>query len=320
MVILWILVILTILAVSIGRRVSLDLRLSRYQADRLKAYCLTRAGIQRAIAELDIDTSQNKYDTLSESWSTGIDPAAKPIFENIEIQEGSGETFTVKTSDEDGKIDINTVSPKFPELLVALLKELKIEEEDAQQLTNYIRIWRGDAGLQTDSYSENFKKSPFIVPEELIVILESFYQSKGEENPQQKARETFDALKYLVTVYPLGQDAKININTASETVLTILARSIAETEEEKNSVNTFVEKILALRNQQPDKGFQSLDGITVEGVGSEYDNILTRLKLNLSVQSNYFKVDSTGNAIKIARKITAVYNRADKKIVYWHQD
>ncbi len=328
MISLWILAIITILAVSIGHRVSLALRLSSYQQDRIKAYCLSRAGIQRAIAELEKD-NQNQYDSLSEPWSTGIDPATNQLmFANIEIEEGSGEAFTVGYRDnddkyicmvdEESKININTASEK---LLVTLLTELNMEEEDAKSLPNYIRIWRGDSdsSIPPERVYEYFKKKPFIVPEELILVLESFYQSKEEESYQQKAQETFGALKYLITVCP---NTKININTASEAVLTIFARSVAESDEEKNSVDIFVEKIRTLRNQQPNKCFQSLDAITVEGVGSEYENLLNRLKTNLSVQSNYFKIGSTGNAGKVAKKINAVYNRQDqdKQIVYWHQN
>lgn len=331
MIILWILLILTILAVSIGHRVSLALRLSRYQGDRMKAYCLAQAGIQRAIAELEIDASQNQYDTLSEAWSTGIDPATnKPCFEDIEIVGDSQETFTLKSpydadtyfpiTDEERKININTASDK---LLLALLKGLNIEDTDAQQITNYIRIWRGDSGpnLQPDNYSENFKKGPFIVPEEVILILESFYQSKGEENYQQKAHETFDALKYLVTVCPT---TKININTASRAVLTIFAKSAAIPADQQ-FVDGLITKVINFRTGdkgpfKADADISDSSDFYANDLTSDEKGIFNDMQSSLAVKSDYFDIGSTGNAGKISRKITAVYSREAKKIVYWHQD
>jgi len=49
---LWILVILAMLSVSIGHRVSMALRLSRYQKERLMAGYLAKAGINIAIGEI----------------------------------------------------------------------------------------------------------------------------------------------------------------------------------------------------------------------------------------------------------------------------
>lgn len=37
------------------------------------------------------------------------------------------------------------------------------------------------------------------------------------------------------------------------------------------------------------------------------------------VQSDNFLIEVTGNVSTIKSKITAVYNRKDKKILYWHE-
>lgn len=333
MITLWILVILTILAVSIGHRVSLALRVSRYQQDRLKAYCLARAGTQRAIVELENDKNE-EYDSLSDTWSTGIDPLTnRQFFENIEIQEGSGETFSLKypyekdsyscMMDEESKININTASEQ---LLLTLFKELNMADADAQQLTNDIRIWRGDnePRLGADAaYYRNFKKKPFVVPEEIIVILENFYQNKSEDNYQRKAQDMFEVIRYLITTYPYEGDAKININTASERVLTILAKSVADPAEEQ-FVDGLITKIINFR--RGDKG-PFKEGVALSDFKNNElrddkgQNIFGDMAGSfLTVQSNYFAIGSTGNAGRISRKITAIYNRRDKKIVYWREN
>jgi len=332
MISLWILAIITILAVSIGHRVSLALRISSYQQDRIKAYCLARAGIQRAIAELEKDKDMNQYDSLSESWSTGTDPVTNnPLFENIEIEEGSGQTFTLRYPydkdtyfcmvDEESKVNINTASPG---LLLTLLKALNMEAADAQRLTNYIRTWRGDSDstIPIEDVYKYFKKKPFIVPEELILILESFYQSKEEENYQQKAQEAFDTLKYLITVYPT---AAININTASSAVLTIIANSVAIQREQP--VDGLINKIINFRkgDSGPFTGTNITDFSNGLTTGDE-QNLFSKMKssptlaLTLAVNSDYFDIGSTGNAGKLAKKINAVYNRPGKTIVYWHEN
>lgn len=323
--------ILTILAVSIGHRVSLALKLSRYHRDKLKALYLAKAGVNRAIVELEKD--QNEYDSLDETWSRGHDTTGKSLFENVELREGSGETFTVKylydkekdtylcMADEERKININTGSNN---LLVALLMECsdsKFDVTQAEELAGDIRIWRGEnvGGINPDAeYYENFKKAPFINIEELVIVLEHFFQNKDGQNYQNEAQEVYKNIKDLITVYPLSATAQINVNTASWAVLTILTNSVANSDE-KNSVAGFVNTIIELRDNQPNKAFENVVDITVGGAGSDYQNLLNKLKPSLTVQSGNFLIAVTGNVSTIKSKIRAVYNRNNKKILYWHE-
>ncbi len=117
----WVLLILVVLAISLGHRSSIALRLCAYQRDSLKASYLAKAGIKQAILQLKEDAITGpSYNSLKSIWSTGIDPlTSKPLFENVEIKDGSGEKFTVRypyddkkylcMMDEERKININKV-------------------------------------------------------------------------------------------------------------------------------------------------------------------------------------------------------------------
>ena len=143
---LWILATLTILAVGIGHRVSMALRLSRYQRDKFKALYLARAGLNRAIAELEKDTT-NDYDTLNESWVNN-----EEAFKRIVLNDNQSEFATVSYGtldeysnpktvygvvDEERNININT-APK--ELLVELLDKKGIS--NPSDIANNICAWR----------------------------------------------------------------------------------------------------------------------------------------------------------------------------------
>ncbi len=65
---LWTLVILTLLALGLGRRVSLEISLAGFDRDKLKALELAKAAIEKAILEKQNDTVVS-IDALSESWA-----------------------------------------------------------------------------------------------------------------------------------------------------------------------------------------------------------------------------------------------------------
>lgn len=340
MISLWILAILVVFAIGLGHRASINLKLARYQRDRLKAYYLAKAGICKAIVELEKD--QNGYDTLGETWSTGRDLTGKTLFENVEIEAGSGETFTVKylydkdkkiylcMADEERKININSASP---ELLVTLLEECNLEETQAQEIANLIRVWRGDEDplLNTDADAyKDFKKSPFSHPEELILVLEYFYQSKGDKDYGNSAKEIYPGIKDLIAAYYLGGNEKVNINTASREVLEILINTCFEKLKTRGvgveNPEGLLTSIMAFRDSE--NGFftdLNLDS-KLTGLTELQKNIINDstdgLKNIICIQSNYFRIIADGkiSLSKAASYINCVFNRNMKKIVWWHEN
>ena len=165
---LWILAILTILAVSIGRQVSMALYLSKYQKNRLKAIYLAKAGINRATIELQRDARESTYDALNETWSTGKDSNDNNIFEDIEIVKDSGEKFTVCITDEERKINLNNTNKQLlkQELIeLFIIKEIFSDESEAENLANIVIDWI-ESSPETEPGRGIFRNGPLGIPEE----------------------------------------------------------------------------------------------------------------------------------------------------------
>ncbi len=309
-IILWIMIILAMLAVSIGHRVSMSLRLSEYQKDRLKAYYLAKAGLNLAINEIINDKTVD-YDSLADSWAKN-EEAFKRISFNNNFDEFATVSYTVRDSnndleinygvrDEERKVNINTVSR---ELLIVLLEKCGVDA--AEEIADNILIWRGDIADENKAYENSgytAKAGKFSNSEELDLI-------KGV------SREDYQILKGLVTVYG---DGFININTVSFEVLTIFARGIAkELGLGQDFADTIVGKINALRDSLGQ--FKAKSEINITVTGDEETAVFNKLMEHVVVRSDNFLIESAGNVRKIKSKITVVYSRKGNKVLYWHEN
>lgn len=309
-IILWVLVILTMLAVSIGHRVSMSLRLSSYQKDRLKAFYLAKAGLNTAIKEINNDPVLD-YDGLTDNWADNQVAFRKIYFDDIpdEFATVSYDTFDSNNElrinygviDEESKININTASK---ELLTALLEKCGIDT--AGKIVNNILIWRGEIPDEHKVYENagyTAKACKFTNIEELILV-------KGV------TALDYQKLKLLVTTYGQGL---LNINTASVEVLAMFARGIAkELSIGENLADGVAGKIIDLRSNNIQ--FKTKSEINIALTGEEETNIFNKLMDKIVVQSNIFLIESTGNVRKIKNKLKVVYNRQDKSNLYWHEN
>lgn len=335
MITLWILAILVIFALGLGQRASLSLKQARYQRDRLKATYLAKAGMNRAIVELEKDAKENTYDSLNESWNTGKDSNHNNIFENIEIIKGSGEKFTVHVIDEESKININRIADQIGqkqilEIFLSDRIEPKLDPTEAEKLTNTIIDWIDDnsvaiAGGEEDPTFSSFKNKALVTSEQLLVILEYFYQNKIDDKEERlkKVQEVFSSIKDLITVY--GQD-KVNINTVSPDVLIILVDSLtlALSSEQKTCLETVISDIIRVRNERIETNPDEIPFKSTGDIPLDKYAICTGLFPDLIsffvFQSNYFNISSIGNVGQINKNITAIYDRNNHKIISWHEN
>jgi type II secretory pathway component PulK len=304
---LWILAILTILAVGIGHRVSLALRISRYHRDSLKAHSLAKAGVNLAIAELDKDA--NDYDAPSEKWANN-----EITFKKVALNDNPDEYATISYTyfDEDNnprtvygardlesRININTASK---ELLLALLE--KYEIKSAQEIVNNILIWRGDIPDENKIYENSgypCKSGIFSNIEELNLV-------------KDFTQQDYQKIENLITVFGEGL---MNINTVSNEAMAILAHSIAKKlSVAQNFADSLATKILELRKSNG--YFKDKSEINIM-LSAEETNIFNLLIDSMVYKSDYFLIEVTGNSSRIKRKAEAVYFRKDKKILDWHE-
>lgn len=335
----WVLLILVVLAIGLGHRSSIALRLCVYQRDSLKAFYLAKAGINQAIQQLKEDAVVSpSCNSLKSIWSTGVDPLTnKSLFENVEIKEGSGEKFTVYylyddkkylcMEDEERKININKaiIEPLGQLILTRLFDFAGVMDADA--LKNLVIKWIDPAINNTDEDpGQIFKNSDLNATQELLSILEFFY--KDESNFSLKAKEIYEKIKDLITVYG---DGRININTVSEKTLEILINACID-ECISNGVVTvrpdsgnLVNLISTIRRDNPFENSPALiNALTsTNNLSSEEKNVLNKLIELITFKSNNFRINSTGEITgkSVSKTITCVFSRyPENKIIYWHEN
>ena len=313
MVSLWVLIILTLLAVNLGHEVSLGLRLGRYAVARLRADALAQAGVNRAIIELDQD--RNDYDSLAEPWCRCVSAGTgKTLFLKDEVREGSGETFTVGDRsakegarclvDEERRINVSTAS--F-EVLVALLESAG--SQNAKALANYIRVFRGDNDPSLAKVLKDCQVAGCLIKGSRFANVQELMLVNGMTSAVLKS------LKNKITTFGNGA---ININTVPLETLQICLKGMArEISAADHAADVLADKIIKLREKVG--VYQASQDIDVPLESGDEANIFDRLKDRIVFRSDHFAIEATGRAQGVQRKITAVYEKKNKKIVFWHE-
>ena len=313
---LWILAILSLLAISFAHHTAVGIKLTEYHISSLKNLYICKAGIKRACYELNRDKAEEEYiyDSLNDSWSNN--PEA---FKNISVGDGA---FTVSYQIEDDNKDMTSVYGMIDEerkininklvkngvvdgVRLSQVKELlKILDIDTV-IADYIVDW-----LDSDSSGdgeEDFYQGlsvPYHCKNDLIECLEEMYLIKGI------TAEIFKKLKPYITIYG---DGKININTARKEVFMSLGMD-----------DTLAQQILDYRSQ--DGGEEDLYSFkTLESVKANFPALKALIDAGyLTVNSSVFtaNVISVLNNSKLAKRVNVVLQRKEDniRIKYWHEN
>gem|GEM_PF-7114790 len=300
---LWVLAILSLLAIGIGFRRSIELKLAGYQIDSLKAYEIAKAGIVKAVAALERD-KKTTVDTVLECGITlEENETFDGKFRNIKVGVGG---FSISYIEDAARnIDINTAPEQ-------VLKALFSKTPD---VAKNVMAWRGSASANMGDYSDKpyaCKGAFFDITNELLLVKDFTAETfSGDGNAP--------GIRDIITVYPKSKDANaftVNVNTAGEEVLGILmdasgfdrtiSKAITDTRTQNNTVFNNADEIETfIKNFLP----------TAEGGGTipEDQDKLNVLKLWISCSSNYFMISSTGTIegrkSGISRTITCVVKR-----------
>lgn len=278
---LWILAILAVLIVGIGHRVSLALRLSRYQKERIKSLYIAKAALNIAISVIEKDEDEFTKDTA--------------------------------VTGEEGKVNINTAAE---ELLVELLD--KAGSVNSWELANNIRAWRGDIGLTIPDYQflgYVNKGKKFSNIEELMIVkginadiynslkgLITAYPQEGDFkiNINSAPRVVLEIL--MNTYVKKLRERNIPVDDPAGLLEAII--DFRENGGKFSDIN--IESSFGkLSNEQKNILNDPVDG----------------LKNKICIKSDHFRIICEGNiaASKIKRMIDCVYNRQNHKIIYWHE-
>lgn len=226
----WILAILTLFALGIGFRTGLEIRLTAYNLDRLKALHIAKAGIRAGLTAKWKEYYEGKslaLDAFSEPWANDREKFkdVKTRFGSFtlsympqELDRSDKEIVLYGLEDETGKININ--SDKGTDVLRNLLLDSGMELEEAEGIVTAIEDWRdeddipkalGDTpGGAEDSYYQMLE-SPYFTSGRAFKAAEELLLVKGVTEEIY-----YDKLEKYITIFG---DGRININTASKKVL-----------------------------------------------------------------------------------------------------
>ncbi|MCF8107560.1 MAG: type II secretion system minor pseudopilin GspK [Desulfohalobiaceae bacterium] len=248
-VVLMLIAILVVVALESFRHAQVDMSNAYYFQDQLQARGLARSGLNLAKVLLAEDQNDNQSDHLGEPWGRPLEQ------DDIPLPDIEPEELDLRILDETGKFPINFLVHKAPEkennkpqednatkqntakdqtegklnttyarifLQMLMHEPFSLPKEKAEALLESIKNWidedtvlEQEAETEDDFYldketSYKSKNSPLDTVGELLLI-------QGITDKLYYGSEDTPGLRDLVTVY--SPEGKININTASQTIL-----------------------------------------------------------------------------------------------------
>lgn len=342
-IVVWVLVILTVLAVSLGKNTSIALSLTKHAVLKQRSRYLAWAGITYAMAQIQKDSEDNlsaKEDTLYRcALRAGESSRPQDLFRQQPLGDGHfsvgytrhlprGEKKVYDgMSDEERKVNLNALTSQTAGILTRLLIAAGADEEQAKTVAFAVLDWKdADGNLSQEGYGAE---------EDHYTGLSRPYRPKNRALDSKEelllvrgmTPELFKKIESNVTVFPKEGSLRVNFSTADADVLTAVAEALTgpSTSTDLADARSLVEKIIACR--------QGEDG--AEFTGDDRGVELARMELNSkervlflamsqfqTPRSEYVRVASRGvaGARGVATRIEAVVSRKDLSVLYWHRD
>lgn len=222
---LWILTILSVIALSFSRETFVEVATARNSRDLVDAYYIARAGIAATVYQIyqkTYLTPQLGLASLQQQQPNAIDLG------KVTAPFGDGE-YEVDIQDESGKINLNMVKE---DQLRNLVQVIGIPDPDASTIVDSILDWRDPSPMArpngakddyyqslTPAYSIWLDGGRMKAVEELLLVrgvTSEYYYGHREKTPDGQIVERYGLSRYL-TVY--GSGLQININSAPLPVL-----------------------------------------------------------------------------------------------------
>lgn len=201
--VLWILAILTLVALGFARRAMLERQMAWYALDREQALQMARGAVERGIVELsnrqvlDSYNDQEGYTSLNQRWAQPLDLLKEENGEYYTLSEDEGfedEVCMYSIYDCEGRVSINHASERLLSRLEGLnqgtvrrIISRRVSQEQGDRVQRFMTI-------------EELRSFDSVSPAD-------WYGDHGGEG-----------LRDVLTVWG-SRGGQININTASETVL-----------------------------------------------------------------------------------------------------
>jgi general secretion pathway protein K len=323
---IWVLGILTILAVSVAAGIRQKIFLVARLDQRSRMTYLLEAAVKKAAGYIHQQMEESSFaftpavkvnllnnsDELS-SIKLGMDQAGVGYI----AVDGDGKSVRWGVVDEESKLNLNKTDQLT--LTNLLINVLSLKDEDAANLAQAILDWRqyGESeinGYFSEDYYSNLqypypkKSADYETLDELLLV-------KGMN------KQIYDKLINFVTIYG---DGAVNINTASREVLEALGLpdalvdKILTVRRGKDNIEATPDDVVFLRSFEIAADVNAVIPLVL-AEASAIDAL--NIRGLLTTNSFFYTIEATG---KLAGKSTlksvrAVYSSRDDKIVYWKE-
>jgi len=336
-------VILSILAVGIGRQANLEINLTKHLIGKVRANSIAWSGLIYAMEQIYLDSGDSKSKDTDTLLYCGIrnDPerSAKSLFHERSLSDG---VFTVGhelkneqgqrqaifgLADEESKININGIRKNNVGILRTLIELLGFSEDVAIQISFSIIDWIDQDAVKADV--------AYGAEDDYYLNLDNAYRTKNtfadslEELLLVKGmtKDVFQKLKEYITVFPKTNILRINFDTASKEVLQALAGSLTSSTPsiEPKDALSLVEKMLIYRMGEDSVSFTNDDKIIDMNAMILNDKekvIFLLMRRYRTKRSDYLRAQITGieDGQDTKTTIYAIIQRQDLSIVYWNRN
>jgi general secretion pathway protein K len=339
---LWVMVILSILSIGIGRQANLELNLTKHLLGQVKAFSIAWAGLTYAMEQVYLDSKDDEskaFDTLVYCGIRGgSERSAQNLFKEKLLSDGAfyvqytfkedeGQGKTVfGLADEERKININSIQLNNIDILSSLIVLLGFEEQVAKQISFSIVDWIDSDTTVSDAM--------YGAEDDYYLSLDPAYRTKNtfvdslEELLLVKGmtKDVFQKLKEYITVFPQSGHLKINFDTASQEVLQALASTFtgSKSNTEPEDALSLVEKMLVYRMGEDGVSLTDDDRIidmNALALNAKEKVLFLLMSVYRTKLSNYLHAHIKGIEDHLGSEATidAIIQRHDLSIVYWNR-
>lgn len=303
-IVLWVIMVLSLLISGFAFTMHVETQVASFSRKELKAEMLARSGVEVAKMLLLLDErspTESGFDAYNQAWATNTD-----FYVEHSLGEG---TFSVRVTDEEGRLPLNRLSE---DQLKKLMEVLGVDPLDGDVIVDSILDWMDDNdlhrlnGAEDDYYQSLFppyraKNGPFDRVEELLLVRgvtpQIFEGLAGEDGEESRP-----GLKDLVTTYSRGQ---VNVNTATAPVLQVL---FGLDDLQVGAVLAWRDGQDGVAGTEDDQPFRSVNEMLAI-IGRNTGDQRNQAAAAATVQSEFFRVESTGHVAGTKYTITTILRR-----------
>ncbi|MCB9757584.1 MAG: general secretion pathway protein GspK [Candidatus Omnitrophica bacterium] len=339
----WMLALLFLLTIGLGRRVNQELIYVKYSLQKMQARYLAWAGFHYALEQIREDMQDDTSKLFDNNFACGVHltegQSAEDIFKSTALSTGSFEIARQKIdgenvethfgfSDEDGKVNLNALNLQNYGILKELFVTVGVAEAEALRLAVAVVDWQDEDTVPVLKQSQS-EEGPFGWNQKKIPAKNRPFDHRFELMfIDGMTPEIYQKVENLITVFPRrSQGLKINLATASQEVIRALTRNFSGPLTNTSAVDaeSLAAKILVSR-----MGADQVEGTQDDPVLNEQELGLTAPEANIframgpvrTLTSRFLVAHVTGLDATGQRRshIDAVIDRDSLTVVSWKAD